>query len=73
MYSVHFYAATHKQWLRDRVQAAVSAGIPVFVSESSGAEASGAGPNNFEEWKAWTDDYSNLFQVFQWRGTAGQE
>jgi endoglucanase len=55
MYSVHFYAATHKQWLRDRVQAAVSAGIPVFVSESSGAEASGGGPNNLEEWKAWTD------------------
>ncbi|HWA78185.1 MAG TPA: glycoside hydrolase family 5 protein [Polyangiaceae bacterium] len=55
LYSVHFYAATHGKWLRDRVQAAISAGIPVFVSESSGAEASGAGPNNFGEWKAWTD------------------
>jgi len=54
MYSVHFYAATHTQWLRDRVQAAVSAGIPVFVTESSGAEASGQGPNNYGEWKAWT-------------------
>lgn len=55
MYSVHFYAATHKQWLRDRVQAALGAGIPVFVTESSGAAASGDGPNDFVEWKAWTD------------------
>lgn len=55
MYSVHFYAATHKQWLRDRVQTALGAGIPVFVTESSGASASGAGPNDFVEWKAWTD------------------
>ena len=30
MYSVHFYAATHGQWLRDRVQAAVSAGMLFF-------------------------------------------
>jgi endoglucanase len=55
MYSVHFYAATHGQWLRDRTQAAIDAGIPVFVTESSGAEASGKGANNLQEWKAWTD------------------
>lgn len=55
MYSVHFYAATHKQWLRDRVLAAVGAGVPVFVTESSGAAASGDGANDFVEWKAWTD------------------
>ena len=55
MYSVHFYAGTHGQWLRDRVQAAVSGGIPVFVSESSGAEANGHGANHFDEWKSWTD------------------
>jgi len=55
VYSVHFYADTHGQWLRERTQAAISAGIPVFVSESSGAEASGQGKNNYEEWKAWID------------------
>ncbi|MFZ5892756.1 MAG: glycoside hydrolase family 5 protein [Myxococcota bacterium] len=55
MYSVHFYAGTHQQWLRDRVQAAIVAGTPVFVTESSGAEATGRGPNNFDEWKAWID------------------
>jgi endoglucanase len=55
LYSVHFYAGTHGQWLRDRTQAAIDAGIPVIVSESSGAEASGQGKNNYEEWKAWID------------------
>lgn len=52
-YSVHFYAATHGQWLRDRTQAAIDAGIPVFVTESSGAEASGQGSNDYDEWQAW--------------------
>jgi endoglucanase len=55
VYSVHFYAATHKQWLRDRTQAAIAADIPVFVSESSGAEASGQGKNDYAEWQAWID------------------
>ena len=55
MYSVHFYAATHGQWLRDRTQSALRAGIPVFVTESSGAEASGQGANDYGEWKAWID------------------
>jgi endoglucanase len=55
VYSVHFYAGTHGQWLRDRTKAALGAGIPVFVSESSGAEASGQGANDYVEWKAWID------------------
>ena len=53
MYTVHFYAATHGQWLRDRTQAAVDAKIPVFVSESGGSEASGQGRNDYAEWNAW--------------------
>jgi endoglucanase len=55
MYSVHFYAGTHGQWLRDRTFSAIRAGIPVIVSESSGAEASGQGKNNYAEWQAWID------------------
>jgi aryl-phospho-beta-D-glucosidase BglC (GH1 family) len=55
MYSVHFYADTHRDWLRKRTQAAVDAGIPVFVSESGGSDASGQGHNNYAEWKAWID------------------
>lgn len=53
VYSVHFYAGTHGQWLRDRVKSAIDAGIPVMVTESSGAEASGQGQNNYDEWQAW--------------------
>src|SRR5690606_18847362 len=43
MYTVHYYAATHKQWLRDRCNAALAKGIPIFISESAGMEASGDG------------------------------
>ena len=33
MYAVHFYAATHKDDLRNKVKTAISNGLPVFVSE----------------------------------------
>lgn len=55
LYSVHFYADTHRDWLRKRTKAAVDAGIPVIVSESSGPQASGQGQNNYTEWQAWID------------------
>lgn len=55
MYTVHFYAATHKQYLRDRMQKAVEGGLPVFVSECAGMEASGDGPLNEEEYDKWVD------------------
>lgn len=53
MYTLHFYAATHKQQLRDRGDYALSKGIPLFISESAGMEASGDGPLNPEEWQNW--------------------
>lgn len=55
MYTLHFYAATHKQYLRDRMQKAVEGGLPVFVSECAGMEASGDGPLNVEEYNKWID------------------
>jgi endoglucanase len=55
MYTVHFYAATHKQFLRDRCDYAMKKGIPVFVSESAGMEASGNGPIDYAEWNIWID------------------
>jgi endoglucanase len=55
MYTVHFYAGTHKQWLRDRTDEAIKKGLPIFISESAGMEASGNGPINFEEWQKWID------------------
>jgi endoglucanase len=55
MYTVHFYAATHKQQLRDRCDYALQKGIPIFISESAGMEASGDGPLNEAEWTKWID------------------
>jgi endoglucanase len=55
MYTVHFYAATHKQWLRDKTDEAIKKGLPIFISESAGMEASGNGPINEEEWQKWID------------------
>ncbi|HEU4607967.1 MAG TPA: cellulase family glycosylhydrolase, partial [Chitinophagaceae bacterium] len=55
MYTLHFYAATHKQWLRDRADSALKMGIPIFISESAGMQATGDGPINYEEWRLWID------------------
>lgn len=59
MYTVHFYAATHDKWLRDRTDAAIEKGLPVFVSESAGMEATGDGPLDEEEWQRWIDWMEN--------------
>lgn len=53
MYALHFYADTHKQWLRDRLISCVDKGLPVFVSEFGCCDASGNGNNNFYETEKW--------------------
>ena len=55
MYTVHFYAATHKQWLRDRCEYALNKNIPIFISESAGMEASGNGAIDDAEWNRWIE------------------
>ncbi len=55
MYTVHFYAATHKQWLRDKTGEAIKKGLPIFISECAGMEATGNGPLNIEEWNKWIE------------------
>ena len=55
MYTLHFYANTHGQWLRERADYALGKGLPIFVSECAGMEASGDGPLNPEEWSLWVD------------------
>ncbi len=55
MYSLHYYAATHKQALRDRGDYALNKGIPLFISECAGMEATGDGPVNYSEWQRWID------------------
>lgn len=55
MYTLHFYAATHKQDLRDRMVSAIEAGTPVFVSEFGLCDASGNGGNDLTEAQNWID------------------
>ncbi len=55
MYTLHFYVATHKKDLRDRGDYAIKKGIPLFVSECAGMEASGNGPINYDSWNAWIE------------------
>lgn len=55
MYTMHFYAGTHKQWLRDRTDEAMKNGLPIFISECAGMEATGNGPIDLVEWKKFKD------------------
>lgn len=55
MYTLHFYAATHHQSLRDRADYALQKKIPLFISESAGMEATGNGPIDDEEWARWIE------------------
>lgn len=53
LYALHFYAATHQQPLRERLAAAVAAGLPVFVSEFGICDASGSGAVDYASADAW--------------------
>lgn len=55
MYTMHFYAATHDKSLRDRTDEAIKNGLPIFVSESAGMEASGNGPMDYVAWQEYID------------------
>ncbi|MFR9496174.1 MAG: cellulase family glycosylhydrolase [Rikenellaceae bacterium] len=55
MYTLHFYAATHKQELRDKADYALSKGLPLFISECAGMESSGDGYLDQESWREWRE------------------
>lgn len=55
MYALHFYAATHKQDLRDKLVQAHNAGLPIFVSEYGICDASGNGEINENEANQWVE------------------
>ncbi len=57
-YTLHFYAASHGKWLRDRADAAMSSGIAIFVTEWGTCDASGNKNFDADEsdaWLAWMD------------------
>lgn len=55
MYTLHYYAASHGQPLRERAGYALQKGIPLFISESAGMQSSGNGSLNMQEWNKWIE------------------
>ena len=55
MYTLHFYAGTHGQELRDRIDAARAKGLPVFISEWGTSRADGSGGVFLTESAQWLD------------------
>lgn len=53
MYTFHFYAGTHGEAYRQKVQKALGKGLPVFVSEFGISDASGNGSLNKAEGDRW--------------------
>ncbi|HYD25182.1 MAG TPA: glycoside hydrolase family 5 protein [Croceibacterium sp.] len=52
-YTLHYYAATHKQELRAKADAARAAGLALLVTEYGTVEATGNGPVDRESSEAW--------------------
>ena len=55
MYTLHFYAATHTDWLRSKMESCINSGLPVFVSEFGTCDASGKGGVDVGQSNAWKD------------------
>ncbi len=53
MYTLHFYAATHKEDLQSKLLYARSAGLPIFISEFSTCDASGNGNVDYNSALQW--------------------
>ena len=50
---MHFYADTHRDYLRDKLQVALNKKLPVIVSEFGICDASGQGNINTKEADKW--------------------
>ena len=55
MYTLHFYSATHKEYLRQKAMTALNSGLPIFVSEFGICDASGNGNVDINEANQWID------------------
>ena len=55
LYAFHFYSATHKQDMRNKLQKAIDKGLPVIVSEYGVCASNGDQPYDLEEADVWID------------------
>ncbi len=55
MYTLHFYAATHKDDLRNKMESALKDGLPIFVTEFGICDASGNGTIDEDSANTWVE------------------
>ena len=60
MYALHFYAATHKDDLRNKLKNAVNKGLPIFVTEYGICDASGSGSIDTASANKWVELMDSL-------------
>lgn len=53
MYTLHFYAATHKEYLRQKAVTALTSSLPIFVTEFGICDAPGNGAVDIHEANTW--------------------
>jgi endoglucanase len=53
MYACHFYAGSHGQWLRDKINYAMNKNLAIFVTEWGVTNYSGNGAIYLKEAKEW--------------------
>ncbi len=59
MYTLHFYAGEHKDYLRNKANKAIGKGLALFVTEFGTTMANGSGgvfTAETEKWMQWMDD-----------------
>lgn len=67
LYSLHYYAGTHKDWNRDKARKAIEAGLPLIVSECGSMDHTGDGPIDYVSWQEWMDFADrNKLSVLMW-------
>ena len=73
-YTLHYYAATHKDGLRAKADAALAAGLPLMVTEFGVVQADGDGAIDMESSLAWWDwAEANDISWFNWSVTDKDE
>lgn len=61
-YTLHFYAGTHKEELREKAEKAINTGLPLFVTEYGTVNANGDGEVAKDETQKWYD-FMNKHQI----------
>lgn len=55
VYSLHYYAATHTDYLREQAQYAIDKGLPLFMAECASMVHTGDGVIDTASWEKWMD------------------